>query len=144
MGMPELIALRGVFGQDEANHGTMRYRVDSDGLVRVPVEAAFFLINNGGFAVAKTTVAHVPGRSHPVPPPENARSAAEPRSLVRLHHNAAGGCSHGGRRYQSDENGDVLVPAEAVVDLMAHGFVPATQDPYPGEATLMTAPMARG
>lgn len=39
-------------GCDEANHGTERYRVDNDGRVRVPREAAEWLIRKGGFKVA--------------------------------------------------------------------------------------------
>lgn len=50
--MPAAIALRAVFGQDEANHGTRRYRVGPDGVVRVPPEVAIHLLKNGGFAVA--------------------------------------------------------------------------------------------
>jgi len=49
--MPELIALRAMFGQDEVNHGTARYRVAVVGrLVYVPREVASCLIKNGGFA----------------------------------------------------------------------------------------------
>ena len=77
--MPELIALRAAFGQDEANHGIRRYRVGGDGLVHVPAEAAFFLVNKGGFAVAKTTVAQVPGGSLPAPLPDGT-----PRLQTRL------------------------------------------------------------
>lgn len=50
--MPATIALRAVFGQDEANHGTRRYRVGPDGVVRVPPEVAVHLLKNGGFATA--------------------------------------------------------------------------------------------
>ena len=71
--MPDLIALRAVFGQDEANHGTRRYRVDGDGLVHVPAEAAFFLVDKGGFAVVTTTVAGVPESSFLGPLPEGTR-----------------------------------------------------------------------
>jgi hypothetical protein len=119
--MPERIALRAVFGQDEANHGTTRYRVDADGLVLVPREAVPFLTSTGGFVVAKTMAA---------------RSAAAQRpdtDLVRLHHDVAAGCSYGGDRYPSDDHGDVLVPAEAVADLLGHGFVPARRDGSRGD-----------
>jgi len=51
----ELILLRAVFGQDKANHGTVSYPVDADGLIRVPLEAVGPLIGNGGFALPKTT-----------------------------------------------------------------------------------------
>ncbi len=115
MEMPDLIALRAVFGQEEVNHGTARYRVGIDGLVIVPPEVAVCLINNGGFAVAKRTAA-----SHSMPQP----SDAQPRARVRLHHATASACSYGGGEYLADRNGDVLVPAEGVADLMAHGFVP--------------------
>ncbi|HEY3910383.1 MAG TPA: hypothetical protein VGM07_10870 [Stellaceae bacterium] len=126
--MIELIALRAVFGQDEANHGTARYRVDAEGLVHVPPEAVDFLISKGGFVLPKTS-----GAATAQPEPIDAK----PDGLVRLHHGDAAGCSYAGRQYPSDENGDVLVPAPAAADLMAHGFVPAPEDglPYrPGPA----------
>jgi hypothetical protein len=103
-----------MFGQDEANHGTSRYRVGIDGRVAVPPEVAACLVNNGGFAVLKQAAA-----SHSKRQPGDLRSG----SLVRLHHDAAGACSYGGDLYLADRNGDFLVPAEAVVELMAHGFV---------------------
>jgi len=53
--MFDLVALRAVFGQDEANHGIARYRVGVDGFVYVPQEVAIYLIKNGGFAVAKAS-----------------------------------------------------------------------------------------
>jgi hypothetical protein len=68
--MPGLIALRAAFGQDEANYGIRRYRVDADGLVHVPAEAALSLVSKGGFVVAKTTVDQVLGRSLPALPPD--------------------------------------------------------------------------
>jgi hypothetical protein len=58
--MPALIALRAAFGQDEANHGARRYRVDDNGLVHVPAMVALFLVGKGGFAVAKTTRSALP------------------------------------------------------------------------------------
>ena len=48
----ELIELIAPGGCDEANHGTERYRVDNNGRVRVPREAAFYLIRYGGFRPA--------------------------------------------------------------------------------------------
>ena len=117
--MSELIALRAAFGQDEANHGTVRYRVDGDGLVRVPRQAVSFLIGNGGFALVKTTGAAIAKAQ-----PPNADSTP----VVRLHHDDAGGCSYAGSEYPSDERGDVLVPADAAAELAAHGFVPVLKD----------------
>src|SRR5262249_21724033 len=45
--------LRAAFGQDEANHGTVRYSVGNEGLVRVPFEAVGPLTTVGGFVLAK-------------------------------------------------------------------------------------------
>lgn len=104
-----------MFGQDEANHGTVRYRVGLDGLVLVPPEVAVSLVNNGGFAVTKP-IATGPSKPRPGDLPCNA--------LVRLHHDTAGACSYDGSQYRADKNGDFLVPAEAVADLTAHGFMP--------------------
>ena len=98
--MPELIALRAVFGQDEANHGTTRYCVGA-GLVQVPPEGCF-LIGKGGFALAKTTAVVA---TEPVGEPT--------RTPCSLHHDDAVGCSYGGCGYPVDQNGDVLVPAPA-------------------------------
>ena len=122
--MPELIALRAAFGQDEANHGIRRYRVGGDGLVHVPAEAAFFLVNKGGFAVAETTVAQVPGGSLRTPLPCGTRSAADPSSRVHLHHGSTGGCSHCGCKHEGDQNSEELVPAEAAGDLLVCGMLP--------------------
>jgi hypothetical protein len=105
--------LRAAFGQDEANHGTVRYPVDADGLIRVPLEAVGPLIENGGFAVPKTTGDVVSA------------------GMLKLHHDGAAGCCYGGRRYPGDENGDVLVPAEAASELLAHGLVPVLQGATP-------------
>jgi hypothetical protein len=134
--MPEPIALRAMFGQDEANHGTARYRVDGDGLVHVPHEAVAFLISKGGFALAKTSAA-LAAEAQP--------NAADPSFLVRLHHDDARGCSYSGCEYSSDENGYVLVPAEAAADLMAHGFVPRPEDGLrdgPGSAPKPAGPQS--
>jgi hypothetical protein len=47
----DLIELIAPGGCDEANHGTVRYRVDNDGRIRVPREAAYWLIHRAGFRV---------------------------------------------------------------------------------------------
>jgi len=101
----ELIPLRAAFGQDEANHGTVRYPVDSDGLVRVPSEAVDPLTSKGGFAAQETS------------------SEVVSIGVLKLHHENAAGCSYLGRQYLGDKNGDVLVPAKAASELIAHGFV---------------------
>lgn len=58
--MPATIALRAVFGQDEANHGTRRYRVGADGILWVPREVAVHLLKNGGFVVTSEAAAPRP------------------------------------------------------------------------------------
>jgi hypothetical protein len=126
--MSGLIALRAVFGQDEANHGIRRYRVGGDGLVHVPAEAAFFLVSKGGFVVAKTTVDQVRGSALPVPLPDDTRSDADPSSQVRLHHDDA---SRFGRC--RSQNTDLLVPAKASGDLLVHELLPEIQDLRLGE-----------
>jgi hypothetical protein len=102
----DLIRLRAAFGQDEANHGTARYSVDNDGLIQVPPEAVGPLTTTGGFVFTKTG--------------DDAISVGS----LKLHHDDAAGCSYAGRQYLGDANGDVLVPAEATSELLAHGFVP--------------------
>jgi hypothetical protein len=102
-----LVPLRAAFGQDEANYGTARYPVGTDGLVWVRPEAVGALTAVGGFALA------VAG-DDPIC-----------AGTLWLHHSgAATGCCYAGRQYPSDTNGNVLVPAEAVRELLAHGFVP--------------------
>ncbi len=139
--MPELIALRAVFGQDEANHGIRRYRVGGDGLVYVPAAVAFFLVSKGGFAAAKTTVAHVPGSSPRALLPDGTRSALDPTSRVRLHHASTGGCSHCGSKHHGNKNDGELVPAEAASDFLVRGTLPATQGLRPGERELGPGPI---
>ena len=105
----DLVPLRAAFGQDEANHGTERYAVDNESLVRVPKEAVAPLITVGGFVLART--------------------GAETISVgpLKLHHHDAAGCSYAGRQYLGDASGNVLVPAEAASQLVAHGFVPVVR-----------------
>ena len=106
----DLVLLRAAFGQDEANHGTDRYAVDSEGLVQVPMEAVAPLITVGGFVLTETTVSTISA------------------GVLKLHHDDAANCSYAGRQYLRDANGDVLVPAEATCELSAHGFFPAVKE----------------
>ena len=103
-----LIPLRAAFGQDEVNYGTARYPVDGDGLVWVPREAVSALTAVGGFASVHSG--------------ESVTSVGP----LKLHHRDALGCCYAGRQYLSDADGDVLVPAEAAAQLLAHGFVPVS------------------
>jgi hypothetical protein len=58
-----VIALRAMFGQDEANHGTTRYRVGPNGILFVPAEVAEHLLKRGGFAVVTLSPASRPPAS---------------------------------------------------------------------------------
>jgi hypothetical protein len=51
----KLIELIAPGGCDEANHGMVRYRVGNDGRIRVPREAAYWLIKKAGFVPAPAT-----------------------------------------------------------------------------------------
>jgi hypothetical protein len=117
-----LIPLRAAFGQDEANYGAARYSVDSEGLIKVPLEAVGPLTTIGGFVLAKTG--------------DNAISAG----ALTLHHDDAAGCSYAGRQYLGDSNGDVLVPAEAASELLAHGFVPVFDETMVASSRAKSAP----
>ncbi len=121
----DLIPLRAAFGQDEANYGAARYPVDSDGLIRVPLEAVGPLTTIGGFVLATTG--------------DNAISVG----VLTLHHDDAGGCSYAGRQYLGDSNGDVLVPAEAVSELLAHGFVAVFDETMVASSRPKSAPSNR-
>jgi hypothetical protein len=75
--MEDLIELIAPGGCDEANHGMVRYRVDNNGRVRVPREAAFYLIRYGGFLPAPPPPAPEGAFLMPAPPPAGRRA---PRS----------------------------------------------------------------
>jgi hypothetical protein len=110
-----LITLRAAFGQDEVSHGAVRYRVGADRLLFVPPSTAGHLVSKAGFCVVRSSEA-----SH-------ARHL-QSQFLVGVRHPTAGSCSYGGARYRADEKGNFLVPAGAVADLVAHGFVPIPPD----------------
>jgi hypothetical protein len=88
MPVDDLIELIAPGGCDEANHGTMKYRVDNDGHVRVPREAAQWFIRYGGFRPAPifeaTTAPQKEGngaeRGKPIPAKPSTRTAAPQRS----------------------------------------------------------------
>jgi hypothetical protein len=75
----DLIELIAPGGCDEANHGRDRYRVDNSGRIRVPREAAFWLIR-AGFkpapqAISETTAPQEDG--------DGAETAPDPRRVPR-------------------------------------------------------------
>jgi hypothetical protein len=64
----DLLELIAPAGCDEANHGTERYRVDNNGRVRVPREAAHYLIRYAGFQpVPLPPISEQPPASRPTP-----------------------------------------------------------------------------
>jgi len=121
----DLIQLRAVFGQDEANHGTMRYLVGPDGLVQVPRHAVGPLVTLGGFVLA--TIGNDTISS----------------GLVNLHHDSAAGCSYAGRQYLGEANGNVIVPAEAASQLLAHGFVAVSDQETTARSRANSPPRSR-
>lgn len=108
---PNLVRLQARFGQDEVNVGRGRYRVGLDGTVLVPREAVDSLTSTGGFAIMADL------------------SNAVPTGMARLAHPEHIGCAFGGKTYEPDADGTVLVPAEAAAVLMeAHGFCTPTPE----------------
>jgi hypothetical protein len=82
--MDDMIELVAPGGTDEANHGTERYRVDNSGRVRVPREAAFYLIKHAGFRTAPpaSAGAGLPPPPDPVPAPTPEPEPKAPQRLV--------------------------------------------------------------
>ncbi|HEV2303332.1 MAG TPA: hypothetical protein VGR91_17330 [Stellaceae bacterium] len=54
---------------------------------------------------------------------KSTRAGAARPPLVALRHREGVGCGWRGREFPADAEGIVLVPAEAVAELVAHGFV---------------------
>jgi hypothetical protein len=113
-----LIVPYGTLGYPIA-HGTTGFEPYPDGmgwwLVDVPDTIAAYLLKTGGFSMAK--------KDQP----------AAPAGMVRLRHPEGVGCSFAGQAYEPNADGVVLVPAEAVAALVAHGFV-AVEEPAPEKA----------
>jgi hypothetical protein len=70
----DLIELIAAAGTDEVNHGMQRFRVDNTGRVRVPREAAHYLIRYAGFRP-------VPPPPDPPPPPADEPPAPAPAGV---------------------------------------------------------------
>ena len=121
--MPELIALRAVFGQDEANHGMRRYRVGGDGLVRVPPRPLSYLISKGGFAVAKTTALQL-RRAQP------RRCGAEARLGRGCITTMPADAAMAGANIRAMRTATCSFRLRRLAELTAHGFVP----PHAGSA----------
>jgi hypothetical protein len=92
--------------------------------VRVPLEAVGPLIATGGFSRVGTPVTGISV------------------GTVRVCHDNALVCSYRGRQYLGNENGDFVVPAEAAVELSAHGFVPALRR-FPSDLRLAEPSQSR-
>jgi hypothetical protein len=103
--MVDMVKLKAPLGCDEANYGTVRYTVRDDGTITVPQEAAAPLLKDAGFTLVEEDT----------PPPPSIGSIA-------MKGKPGSGCSWGGQSFTADATGDVLVPAEAVADLIMHGF----------------------
>jgi hypothetical protein len=103
--MAELIHLRAPVGTDEANFGTVRFPVLDDGTISVPEAAAGPLEKVGGFTVT-------------------AEKAAPALSvgMIKMRGGPGVGITWQGQSFTSDDTGLILVPIEAVADLVPHGF----------------------
>jgi hypothetical protein len=117
--MAKNVKLRATQGADEANVDGVKYRVNNDGTVEVPQEAAPHLMGVGGFVEAEPNVPDLP------------------EDHVRVAHDDATGLSFGGVSYERHEDGSFHVPAHAVAHLVAHGFV-ALEEPIVTTATKPT------
>jgi hypothetical protein len=80
--MEELIELAAPGGCDEASHDTRRWRVDNDGRVRVPREAAHALIKYAGFRPVPLPEPEIPNA--PAPAASPAFGEAEGNPLARV------------------------------------------------------------
>jgi hypothetical protein len=99
--------LRAPKGTDEANADGKSFRVDNNGIVEVPDEAAAPLIERGGFTEV-------------VEPP------AVPVGHALVMHSDPGAACEG------EKFGDgYLVPVDRVAELASHGFMPAEHTPSP-------------
>lgn len=114
-----LIVLRAVFGQDEVNHGTMRYRVSAAGLVLVPPEVARCLTNNAGFQMIKKIQEEQTEVRPDVPQPQN---------LARSHQPMVRGCSEGASEYCVDVHDNFAVSAVVPAAVLRHGGTPIPPD----------------
>lgn len=99
------VKLRAPPGTDEANFGTMRYPVKSDGSIWVPAATAEVLLKVGGF-----TLYDAPDE---VPLPMGA---------VEMRGDPFAGASWRGESYTADADGLIVVPEAAVAILESHGF----------------------
>jgi hypothetical protein len=105
----ELVKLKAPDGTDEANFGEQRFRVDNDGTILVPKDAAEYFLGVGGFELVKDK--------------SDAPADEVPEGHVLLMHPESVGASWGGKSYEPDDNGAITVPAAAAKDLAHHGFV---------------------
>ncbi|MBV8735922.1 MAG: hypothetical protein JO007_01435 [Alphaproteobacteria bacterium] len=121
-----LIALRAVFGQDEVSHGTVRYRVDADGLVLVPPEVARCLVNNAGFEVVKR-IQEEQG--------EVGTHAPQPQNLARSHQSMVRASSDGAPEYCIDVHDNFAISAVASAAVSRYGGTPTLPDECSTEST---------
>lgn len=97
--------LKAPIGSEGANIGTTLFKLDADGNVTVPDDAAQTLVGVGGFEMV-CDVPDAPDGSTVL------RSEIGPQS-----------CSFGDQSFSTDENGFVTVPTAMVGQLLSHGFV---------------------
>jgi len=97
--------LKAPIGSEGANIGTTLFKLDADGNVTVPDDAAQTLVGVGGFEII-CDVPDAPNGQTVL------RSAIGPQS-----------CSFGDQSFSTDENGFITVPTVMAEQLLSHGFV---------------------
>lgn len=102
--------LRAPVGTDEANYGQTRYRVNNDGVVDVPDDAASALMDVGGFVAIDAPVS------------VDADVFADPVAKLKAPEGATC-CTWDAVVFDVDREGFVYVPPSAVGALAAHGYV---------------------
>jgi len=109
--MTQTKRIRPPAGTTTASVGTASYTADSDGIIAAPDYDAVALLAIPGFT-----------EDYPDDPPAGFVCVVAPADSTN---DGTGTLSYGGVSYTIGADGHVIVPAEAVADLLSHGFTPA-------------------
>ncbi len=117
-----------VAGQPGASFswGGETFTVGDDGRTIVPASALTDIAAHGFIAVRVAA---------PVAVPTGGRPGDAPMGFAVLKAAPGASCSWNGHNFSADDSGHMIVPADAVAELAAHGFLPApTEAPAEPEA----------
>ncbi|HZQ41354.1 MAG TPA: hypothetical protein VFA87_11185 [Rhizomicrobium sp.] len=98
--------LKAPAGCDEANFGELEFRVDNNGIIEVPDDAAEYFLGQGGFELVE----------------EEKQPPVQLEGHQKMMHPDGTGASWGGKAYEPGADGAIEVPQAAVNDLKSHGF----------------------